>query len=350
LLGCDAWIRQWTSGRPSKQLPTSDFVTRQDIKVTRIISAGAFLFVSVIYASSGPATELTKGRLDLDAQVWCTAHFYRFTEAGASRNDAAFERAVALAGLTGRISSVASVRAFFDIGRYWGGSALDLYVDLAWQNGFGLRIGQFLLPLGFDYMTDYIRQPLVNNSLLQSYARATGGRDIGAMGSWQSGRLSMTAAVINGAGANTEDNDTRKDVCARLTARPLAALDAVVALRGYYGWPGWSDTAWSSVAAEARLRTGPFELQTEIQNHAGNDGQNNAAYLQASWSVGKIEPSARVDLVVPQGERLEWMLTGGVNVQPITDHLRVMLDCSYRRNYQNNWSVFAFLFRLQAWL
>jgi hypothetical protein len=39
-----------------------------------------------------------------------------------------------------------------------------------------------------------------------------------------------------------------------------------------------------------------------------------------------------------------------MSVQPIADHLRVMLDCSYRRNYQGNWSVLAFLFRLQAWL
>ncbi|MBN2464185.1 hypothetical protein JXD38_00980 [candidate division WOR-3 bacterium] len=317
----------------------------------RILIAGFVMISCWVTCMHGePAMKLFDGKLGFDAQVWGTARFYRFTSVGVSSNDARFERTTALAGLTGRVSSVASIRAFFDIGRYWGGSALDMYVDLAWQNGFGLRIGQFLLPLGFDYMTDYVRQPLVNNSLLQSYAKANGGRDIGATGSWQNGRFSVTTAVINGAGANADDNDARKDVCARFTAKPFGALDAVVALRGYYGWPGWSDTAWSSVAAEARFRSGSLELQAEIQNHSGDDGRNNAAYLQAAWGLGLFEPAARFDLVLPRGRRSEWMLTAGLNLRPIPEHLRVMLDCSYRRNYQDNWSVLAFMLRVQAWL
>jgi len=304
-----------------------------------------FLVGQALGASS---VELVDGRLSLDGQVWSTAQFYRFTSGGVSTNDATFGRTVALVGLTGRISPVVSTRAYVDVGRYW--AALDMYVDFAWSSGFELRIGQFLPPLGFDYLTDYFTQSLANSSLLQTYVKPNGGRDIGAMGGWQNERFTVRTAVINGAGANTDDNNVRKDVCARLTAKPLGDLDAVVALRGYYGWPDWSDTVWSSVAAEARLESGPLELQVEIQNHSGDDGRNNAAYLLAGWSVGMLAPAVRFDLVLPQGERPEWMFTGGLNVQPIADHLKVMLDCSYRRNYHGNWSVFAFLFRLQAWL
>jgi hypothetical protein len=122
----------------------------------------------------------------------------------------------------------------------------------------------------------------------------------------------------------------------------------VLALRVFYGWPDASDTVWQTAAAEARITRGPFELQAEFQNHSGSDGQNNAGYLQAAWSIGQLQPVARFDLALPKGERVEWMVTGGLNVQPIADHVRVMLDCTYRRNYQQNWSVLGFLFRLQA--
>jgi hypothetical protein len=317
----------------------------------RIHVAGlaAVLFL-VGHAQDEPGMELFDGRLSLDGQVWSTAHLYRYTNGGLSTNDATFERAVALAGLTGRISRVVSMRAYFDVGGYQGGPALDMYVDLAWRTGFGLTFGQFLPPVGFDHMTTFIHQPLVNTSLMQTYTKPNGGRDIGAMGIWRNRRFSVAAALVNGAGPNIGDNNNRKDLCARFTAKPLAAVDAVFAFRGYYGWPDWSDTSWISVAAEAHVERGPLELQAEIQNHSANDGRNNAAYLQAVWSTGRVRPAARFDLVLPRGEHPEWMFTGGVNVQPIADHLRVMLDCSYRRDYQSNWTVLAFLLRLQAWL
>jgi hypothetical protein len=302
------------------------------------------------YAEQEPGMELLDGKLSLDVDAWSTAHFYRFTSSGLSSNDATFERVVALVGLTGRISPVVSIRACFDVGGYWGGPALDMYADFAWRSGFGARVGQFLPPLGFEFMTDYVRQPLVNNSLLQTYVKANGGRDIGAMASWQNERLSFATALLTGAGANAGDNNNKKDLCARLTVRPLATDDAVFALRGYYGWPDWSDTAWSSVAAEARLRGGSLEVQAEFQNHYGNDVRNNAAYLQAAWGVGRLQPVARLDLILPQGEHPEWMVTGGLNLQLVPDHLKVMFDCTYRREYQTNWSVFGFLLRLQALL
>jgi len=330
----------------------SDFVHRaKGIPKVRIYVAGLAAVLFLIGRARGESgMELFDGRLSLDGQVWSTAHLYRYTNGGLSTNDATFERAVALAGLTGRISRAVSVRAYFDVGGFWDGPALDMYVDFAWRNGFGLTFGQFLPPVGFDHMTAFIDQPLVNTSLMQTYAKPNGGRDIGAMGTWRNQRFSVATALVNGAGPNIGDNNNKKDLCARFTAKPLAAVDAVFALRGYYGWPDWSDTAWISVAAEVHVERGPLELQAEIQAHSANDGRNNAGYLQVAWRTGLVRPAARFDLVLPRGEHLEWMFTGGVNVQPIADHLRVMLDCSYRRDYQSDWTVLAFLLRLQAWL
>jgi hypothetical protein len=306
--------------------------------------------IVLLWVAGAASAEVTvvPQRLAFDALVLSTAHFYRFTSGGVSSNDPDFERAAALVGFTGRIGSVASARGAFDIGGYWGGAALDMYADLSWTNGAQVRAGQFLLPLGFDLMTNPSQQLLVNNSLLAAYAAPAGNRDIGLLGGLQRGILSVTGAVINGAGSNTGDNNKRKDACGRVIVRPLAALDGVFAVRAYYGWPDASDSVWQTAAVEARVRTGPLELQAEFQNHRSSDVRNSAAYLQGVWDIGLVEPVGRFDLVMPRGEHLEWMVTGGVNLEPVSDHLRVMLDFTYRRNYQANWSIFGFLFRLQA--
>ncbi len=288
---------------------------------------------------------LAGDKLALDVTVWMGAHWWRAEQAGLARNEFAFERVQALAGLTGQLSPVVSLRFSGDVGYL---QPQDLYVDLRWRGGFGLRAGQFLLPLGMDAMTEPDSQVLASSSFLVSYAKPAGIRDIGVMGGWETSRITVSAAVVNGAGANTGDNNDRKDLCGRITVRPLAALDAVLALRAYYGWPDSPDSLWRSTALEARLRRGPLELQAEFQNHRSQNARNNMAYLQAAWDIGPLEPVGRFDLVVPQGERLEWMMVGGLNVRPLPDHLRVIVDCSYHRNYQDNWGFFSFHLQLQA--
>ncbi|MCX6842269.1 MAG: hypothetical protein NTX53_08320 [candidate division WOR-3 bacterium] len=285
-------------------------------------------------------------KLSLDALVRTSAYWWRADQSGLARSEFAFERVGALAGLTGYLSPVVSLRVSGDV------SALqpqDLYVDMHWRSGLGLRAGQLLLPLGMDAMTEPDSQAL-GSSFLVSYAKPAGTRDIGVQGSWTLGRLSVSAAVVNGTGANAGDNNDRKDLCGRLTVRPLVVMDAVLALRAYYGWPGSLDSVWRSTALEARFRRGPLELQAEFQNHRSQYARNNMAYLQAVWDIGRFEPVGRFDLVLPQGKRTEWMMTGGLNLRPVSDHLKVMLDCSYHRSDQDNWSVFGFSLRLQAGL
>jgi hypothetical protein len=288
---------------------------------------------------------LASDKLALDATVWTNGHWWRSEQAGLAQSEFVIERVAAPVGLTGRLSSVASFRLSGDVGAV---HPMDLYAGLSWPSGFHLRVGQFVPPLGFELMMDPTEQLLVNSSLLGGYAAPAGNRDIGLMGGLQHGPFSVTGAVVNGAGANVGDNDQRKDVCGRMTVKPLSAVDGVLGLRVYYRGPDASDTAWRTLAAEARLERGPIELQAEFQNRYSSDVRNNAAYLQAAWSIGQLAPVGRFDLIMPKGERSEWMITGGLNLQPIADHLKVMLDCSYRRNYQENWSVFGFLFRVQA--
>lgn len=302
----------------------------------------------LIVVRSGWANLTVVGdRLSLDALVRTSAYWWRAEQAGLAQNEFAFQRVEALAGLTGYVGPVVSLRVSGDVGAL---QPQDLYADLHWRSGFGLRAGQFLLPLGMDAMTEPDSQILASSSFLVSYAKPAGIRDIGVLGSWQLSRLSVSAAVVNGSGANAGDVNKRKDLCGRLSVQPIAALDAVLALRAYYGWPDAGDSVWRSAAFEARASRGPLTLQAEFQNHRSSDVRNDMAYLQAAWNTGLLEYVGRFDLDLPQRRRVHWMIDGGVNLQSLSEHLRVMLDCSYNRDYQGSWAVFGFGLRLQVGL
>lgn len=303
-----------------------------------------FRVLALLFAASVAWGDLRaiNDRLSLDVTVWTATHWWRFTQAGLTQSEFAFERAGALAGLTGRLSPVSLFRVSGDVGAF---QPRDLYVDLHWRSGFGLRAGQFLPPLGMDATTEPDSQKLSGSSFLVNYAKPAGTRDIGVLGSWVLSRLSVSAAVVNGNGANASDNNIQKDLCGRISVRPLPVLDADLSLRAYYGWP---DSLWRSAAVEARLRHGSLNLQAEFQNHRSQYARNTSAYLQAAWSGARFEPVGRFDLILPQGELADWMTTVGLNVRPVSDYIKVMLNCSYRRNYQENWSFFGFLLRLQV--
>lgn len=309
----------------------------------RLRSPMLLILVELLVARAALADlTLVGDKLTLDATVRAGAHWWRAEQAGLSHSEFAFERVGALVGFTGQPHPVVSLRASGDIG---GLEPQDLCVDLHWGNGFRLRTGQFLLPLGMDAMTEPDSQVLAGSSFLVGYAKPDWIRDIGVLASWETGRLSAAVAVVNGSGANASDKNTRKDLCGRISVRPLSTFDADLAMRVYYGWP---DSLWRSAAFEARVRRGQLTLQAELQNHRSQYARNNMAYLQVAWNAGLLEPVGRFDIVLPHRMRAEWNAVAGINASPLSDHLRVMLDCSYHRNYQANWAVFGFGLRLQA--
>ena len=177
----------------------------------------ACLAIVVVAVSRGQGGLDMGHRIGLDAFVFCTAHFYRFEEGGLSRNEAVLERVAAPVGCTGRISSVASIRISGDASIL---QPQDLYVDLHWPSGLGVRAGQFKLPVGVDQMTNPEQTKLVNGSLLAAYARPVDVRDVGLSGTWTRDRVGVVLAVIDGNGPNTGDNNDRKDLCGRVAVRP----------------------------------------------------------------------------------------------------------------------------------
>jgi hypothetical protein len=296
-------------------------------------------------AADDPPTSPPSKRVSFDALVWSTAHFYRFGEGGLYANEFAFERVMALVEVTGSVGRVASAHVSVDVGSV---QPQDLQFNLRWGNEFGLRAGQFLLPLGMDVMTEPGELPLVTNSLMASFAKPNGPRDIGFLASWERPSFSLAVATINGAGANSADNNDRKDLCGRAALRPFRNVQLEMALRAYLGWPGSADSVWKSVAGEVALDIGRFVAQAEFQGHSYSDVRNSAGYCLLRYRAGLVEPCGRIEFVTPRGRRPDVMLMGGPSINAINSHIKVTLDGFYRRNYQVNSTVYGFVFRLQA--
>ena len=309
----------------------------------RVGQLGLFLMISASSVSADVI--LVDRKLSCDVLVWSGGHFWRLTQGGLGSNELAFERGFARVGVTGTVTSVVSLRVSCDVA---GLAPQDVYADMRLQNGFGLRIGQFQLPLGADLMTDKGQTKLVNNSLLTAYDGPAGALDMGLLGTYLSSRFQGALAVINGSGANTDDRNNRRDLCGRVAFRPWLGKSVEFAARGYIGWPDTTGIQWRTAAAEVSVRRGNVSLNAEFQNHSSADLQNNACYLQSGLDIGLFEPVLRFDLVLPSGKKADVMGTAGFNLWPLGDNFKVLLDCSYRRNYQDNWSVFGFLLRLQA--
>ncbi|HTW91948.1 MAG TPA: porin [bacterium] len=306
-----------------------------------------FLLLLAVVGVARAELSLISDKLTMDALVASSAQWWQAQTGGLAHSEFVLDRVSAPIGMTGQLSRAVSFRASGDVSML---QPQDLYVDLQWRDSFRLRAGQFLLPLGMDAMTPPDSQKLPSSSFLASYAKPTGTRDVGILGSWAPGRFSVSAAVINGGGANLKDDNTSKDLCGRVTFKPLSAVDGILALRAYYGRPDTADTAWRTLAAEARLVHGPLEIQAEFQNLSAQHIRNNMAYLQAASDRGVLKPVGRLDLTLSNGGVSEWMIAGGLNLQPVSDHFRATLDCTYHKSYQGNWSVFGFDIRLQAWL
>jgi hypothetical protein len=304
-----------------------------------------FLVLLAVGSSARAELSLVGEKLVLDVFVASSAHWWQVQAGGLVRSEFAIERVSAPVGLTGRLSPVASLRVSCDISYL---QAQDLYVDLHWPDGFGMRAGQFKLPVGVDLMTSPEQLKLVNNSLLTAFARPVDVRDVGLAGTWRTDPVSVVLAVVDGNGPNTGDNNDRKDFCGRVVVDPWSRSGIELAARAYYGWPDPVKAAWRTVGVEGIVERKRLSLRVELQNHESAELHNNAGYAQVAYAAGAFEPACRFDWVLPRNEKIEFMATGGVNFKPLGDQLKFMLDASYRRSFEGHWGVAGFLIRLQG--
>jgi phosphate-selective porin len=171
---------------------------------------------------------------------------------------------------------------------------IDANVDFLFNPAYGLRIGQYYVPMSLENNTsdaemDTILRSQVVNALAPSRDIGSQGRDIGAMFMGRYSIAEYYLGVFNGSGINKLDTNKAKDLGARLILHPIESL--AVGGSFYNG------------------RNNP------VQN--GPDVTRDRFGLEASWMMDKFSLkgefiSAKDDLTSKSG----WYLQGGYFVLP----------------------------------
>ncbi|MFO7675239.1 MAG: hypothetical protein R6X12_02840 [bacterium] len=329
------------------------------------------LTLAILAGTALADIELADGRLALDALGSANAKWQRTERLGLSAGRFDFYRLRAPVGLIGVVNRTALFRVSFDAGLYEG--VYDLHINLGWPNGFGLRAGQFLLPVGLEAMTQPKHVSFVEHSIVRANWRPWSSRDVdiwdprdvGVMltfGKEHEGRqfpvshVEVAVAVVNGSGKGQwlrDDNDW-KDVCGRVAVRPMSGVDALIAARGYYGRMGTEGTIFRNSAAEFSVRLGRLRLVGEGQHAVAGTNTRITLYLQGVYSARPwLEPVIRTDASFRPNET-DLGLTPGLNVIFGGDRLRLMLNYGYRRRMSSDPGLRLaeqrLLAQLQAWL
>jgi len=291
----------------------------------------SFLGLAVLALAAWTRGEvsLVEGRLSADALIWANCCWQQTEQAGFTESRFDFYRRAAFIGLTGHISSVTSMRLYFDVGSV---SAYDLYVGFHWPSGVGLLVGQFKPPLGFEALTKPYELKFIEYSLVKNYWKPWNPRDVGAMLSYQTSLFELAGAVANGNGINQgyQDDNDWKDVAGRVVLKPFEKFGLLLGIRGYYGRIGPDEDRFENVATELLLDREGFRIVAEAQ-HSFWIHPRNSFYVQATYDLGLIEPVGRLHMASHWDDKYELGLTGGLNFRILGDQLKVMLDYDYWR-------------------
>lgn len=174
----------------------------------------------------------------------------------------------------------------------------DAYLEYSFSRALKLRAGQFKIPLSAEQMTSASSLDTVHRATVSR--RLAYGRDIGLMlrGAAADEALCWWAAVVNGAGRNSSDNNSEKDVVLRAEVTPLGFLDCAKGLRiGCSGQMG--KRVLDSDAEGRRTRVGPYAsfehcrlrlvvegIWEEQQLGGGVDRHGQGGYVTAVCPLG----------------------------------------------------------------
>lgn len=292
-------------------------------------SIPAVFVLCVILVSLSPAQiTLVPGRLNIDVLVWTNAA-WRWAEAlGFTRSEFSFYRFGAPIGLTGYVTEEVSFRTSFDAG--WFQGALDLYADFRWPSGFGLRMGQFVAPVGIEALTEPKKLKFIEYSLVKGSWKPLDPRDAGLMLTYEDTRLVLAVAVLNGngRGAWLQDDNRWKDFCGRLAFLGWDSAGLVVAARGYYGRTGTEGSYFWNRALEFSFQRNSWGLAGEVQQ----SNVETSFYAQTSYRLNRLlEPVGRLQASFAPGSIRNIGATVGMNFLVREDNVKVMLNFDYRR-------------------
>lgn len=227
-----------------------------------------------------------------------------------------------------------------------------------------IKVGQFLIPFGLETNQSTSKILCIDRSLISTnIAPAPPARDIGAMVETAYSPdnspfyLRFGAAVVNGTGVNTRDDNKHKDLAARVSVNPLpfAFFEGFTA-EGYfyygkvninddpvnpgdrvlYGGAVALDKPWFSVQGEYLAGSTDTEPIPGFAYKLESDG----FYVQGSYKqrtpllwLHTIEPLARYEVYNPDrhvADDRQAVYTGGVNVHFAEPHrCKLMVNYSW---------------------
>lgn len=198
--------------------------------------------------------------------------------------------AIPRARLTLSAELVKNIRFRIQIDGVKSPALIDANVDFLFNPAYGLRIGQYYVPVSMENNTsdaemDTILRSLVVIALAPSRDINSQGRDIGAM---FMGRYSIAEyyfGVFNGAGINKADTNKAKDLSGRLILHPLKSL----AIGGSF-YDGRNnpvlagpDLVRDRIGLEAAWLPGAFSLKGEYLWAKDDQTSKSGWYLQGGY-------------------------------------------------------------------
>ncbi|MGB7296002.1 MAG: porin [Candidatus Aminicenantales bacterium] len=167
---------------------------------------------------------------------------------------------------------------------------IDANVDFLFNPAYGLRIGQYYVPMSLENNTsdaemDTILRSQVVISLAPSRDIGSQGRDIGAMFMGRYTIAEYSLGVFNGAGINKLDTNKAKDVGARLILHPLASLAVGGSIyKGRHNpVQNGLDLTRDRFGLEASWMPGPFSVKGEFISGKDDLTTKSGWYLQGGY-------------------------------------------------------------------
>jgi phosphate-selective porin len=169
---------------------------------------------------------------------------------------------------------------------------IDANVDFLFNPAYGLRIGQYYVPMSLENNTsdadmDTILRSQVVNALAPSRDLGSQGRDIGAMFMGRYSIAEYYLGIFNGAGINKLDTNKAKDLAARLILHPTESLAIGGSLYSGRNNPvqNGPDVTRDRVALEATWMPGDFSLKGEFISAKDDLTSKSGWYLQGGYFV-----------------------------------------------------------------
>jgi hypothetical protein len=238
---------------------------------------------------------------------------------------------------------------------------LDAYVRAKIKPYFNVQIGQFKIPFSLENPYSPLTLESIDNAqvitALSGYDDVSGikanGRDIGIMfygGLFQRETFAIveySIGVFNGAGINGKDNNTAKDIAARIDVHPIKPL--TLSASGYVGEANLND----SMKYETRNRVGfgiryddtKWLFRSEYIYGITSKTESMGAYAVLAYMfIGRLQPVLRVDyfqrnLNTIASRRIDYMT--GINYWIIKRNVCLQLNYTYQtyKNSRNNASL-----------